>query len=158
MEIIDVKIVNKSNNDTPTYATLGSAGVDVKAYITHETNNCILDNNYAYKLKPGQRTMVHTGLYMSIPVGYVIKVHARSGLAYKKGLMITNGVGVIDSDYRGECNLLVYNSSNKDIIIKNGDRIGQFVLQEYSRIQFNKVDKLDETERGTGGFGHTGIR
>jgi dUTP pyrophosphatase len=163
MKRIRINIVNKSNNPTPKYETKHSAGMDVRAYITEDKcNNVDMDKDgefiYTKIIQPGEYAMIPTGLYLEVPDGYMMNVHARSGLAYKKGIMVTNGVGVIDSDYRGECNVLLYNGGHTPFHISNGDRIAQFVLQEVPQAILLEVDELNDTDRGEGGFGSTGIK
>lgn len=130
----------------PFYETEGSAGMDLKAYIDEPLT-----------LKPGQRMLVPTGLYIELPVGYEAQIRARSGLAIKKGIGLVNGVGTIDSDYRGEIKVILINWGNEDFIIENGDRIAQMVIAKYERVKWEETDDLSETERGSGGFGHTGV-
>ncbi|WP_099203194.1 dUTP diphosphatase [Miniphocaeibacter massiliensis] len=140
-----VKIINKSNNPMPEYATIGSSGMDIKAFLDKDIT-----------LKPLERKMIPTGLYISIPIGYEIQVRARSGMSIKHGITLVNAVGTIDSDYRGEIGVLAINLSNKEYTIKTGDKIAQMILAKYEIIEFEEVDNLDETDRNTGGFGHTG--
>ena len=163
MKKVKINVVNKSNNPTPKYETKYSAGMDVRAYITEENSNTVdMDDNgnYVYNtiIKPGEYAMIHTGLYLEVPDGYMMNVHARSGLAYKKGIMLTNGTGIIDCDYRGECNVLLYNGGNDTFTINNGDRIAQFVLQEVPQAILLEVDELEDSDRGEGGFGSTGVK
>ena len=141
-----VKIVNRSNLPLPEYKTFGSAGIDLQADIVD-----------AVVLKPLERALIPTGLYLSIPKGYEGQIRGRSGLAIKNGISLANGIGTIDSDYRGEIKVILINLGNEDFIINKGDRIAQLVLTRYERIDFELVDDLDDTERGSGGFGHTGI-
>ena len=142
-----MKVKIKSDSGTlPFYETEGSAGMDLKAYIEEPVT-----------LKPGQRMLVPTGLYIELPVGYEAQIRARSGLAIKKGIGLVNGVGTIDSDYRGEIKVILINWGDEDFVIENGDRIAQMVIAKYERIEWEKVDSLSDTERGSGGFGHTGV-
>lgn len=141
-----VKIINKSNMPLPEYKTSGSAGIDLQA----DVNDTVI-------LKPFDRALIPTGLYLSIPEGYEGQIRGRSGLAIKNGITLANGIGTIDSDYRGEVKVILINLGNEDFIINKGDRIAQLVLTKYERIEFELVDDLDDTERGIGGFGHTGI-
>jgi dUTP pyrophosphatase len=143
--MIKVKLINKSNNPNPYYETKGSAGVDLRAF----TEEDIL-------IRPMERKMIHTGLYMEIPEGYEGSVRPRSGLAIKHGITVINTPGVIDEDYRGEICVLLVNLSTEDFIVKNGDRIAQMLFKQVERAIFAEVKELDETERGEGGFGHTG--
>lgn len=140
-----VQIVNKSNFPLPDYKTSGSSGMDLYANIDEP----IL-------LKPLDRILVPTGLYMSIPNGFEAQIRARSGLALKHGISLVNGVGTIDSDYRGEVGVILVNLSKDDYIINKGDRIAQLVFIKYEKVQLEEVDSLDNTRRGEGGFGHTG--
>lgn len=144
--MIKVKLINKSNNPNPSYETTGSAGVDLRAFTEEDI-----------VIKPMERKMIHTGLYMQIPEGYEGSVRPRSGLAIKKGVTVINTPGVVDADYRGEICVLLVNLSNEDFVVKNGDRIAQMLFKQVERAIFAEVKELDETERGDGGFGHTGI-
>lgn len=141
-----VKVINKSNFPLPEYKTKGAAGVDLKANIEEEI-----------VLKPLERKLIPTGLYVEIPEGYEGQVRPRSGLAIKHGVTVLNAPGTIDSDYRGEICVILINLGNEDFVINPGDRIAQFVLNKYECIDFELMDKLSDTERGEGGFGHTGI-
>lgn len=141
-----IKIVNKSEFTLPNYKTEGSAGIDLQACISEPVT-----------LKPLERALIPTGLFMAIPEGYEGQIRGRSGLALKHGITLANGIGTIDSDYRGEIKVILINLSNEDFTINNGDRIAQFVLSKYEKIEFKEVDSLDDTSRGEGGFGHTGI-
>lgn len=146
--MIELGIVNKSENSLPRYETLGSSGMDVMAAFLP---NC------GEILKPGQRTLIRTGLYFEIPDGYEIQVRSRSGLSLKRGLIVLNEPGTIDADYRGELGIILYNASDEDQLIENGDRVAQIVLMKVERINFNVKEKItEETDRGSGGFGHTG--
>jgi len=144
--MIKVKLINKSNNPNPSYETTGSAGVDLRAFTEEDI-----------VIKPMERKMIHTGLYMQIPEGYEGSVRPRSGLAIKKGVTVINTPGVVDADYRGEICVLLVNLSDEDFVVKNGDRIAQMLFKQVERAIFAEVKELDETERGDGGFGHTGI-
>jgi dUTP pyrophosphatase len=146
MQTISVNIINKSTNALPQYATLGASGVDIRAFINHEI-----------VLKPLQRELITTGLFIEIPLGFEVQIRPRSGLAIKQGITCLNTPGTIDSDYRGEIKIILINLGNEDVTIKTGDRIAQMVLQKVEQINFNIVEKLDETTRGEDGFGHTGI-
>lgn len=145
--MITVKIVNKSNNEIPQYATAQSAGVDLRAF----TEEPIV-------LKPMERRLIHTGLYISLPVGYEAQVRPRSGLALKKGITVLNTPGTVDADYRGEVGVILINLSTEDFVIENGERIAQMVITNHEQANFQIVDELDETDRGAGGFGHTGVK
>ncbi|MBL7575098.1 dUTP pyrophosphatase [Peptoniphilus asaccharolyticus DSM 20463] len=143
---MNIKIINKSNNPTPAYETTGSAGMDIRANLDEQ-----------FILKPMSRAAIPTGLYMEIPEGYEAQVRARSGLAFKYGISLTNGIGTIDSDYRGELKVLLINLGDEDFVINNGDRIAQLVIAKYEKVEFVVVEDLSETDRNTGGFGHTGL-
>ncbi|MCB9034567.1 MAG: dUTP diphosphatase [Chitinophagales bacterium] len=141
-----VKIVNNSENDLPEYETDGSAGLDLRAHLQEPV-----------VLKPLQRALIPTGLYLELPNGYEAQVRPRSGLALKKGLTVLNTPGTIDSDYRGEIKIIMINLSNETTIINTGERIAQMVIAKYEKIKLQEVDELNETKRGEGGFGHTGV-
>lgn len=140
-----VKIVNKSNNELPNYATLHAAGMDLRAFITDDI-----------KINSLERKMIPTGIYVEIPVGYEAQVRPRSGLAIKNGIMVINTPGTVDADYRGEICLLLINLSNETFIIHNGDRLAQMIVSKHETVEWELVEELSETERGDGGFGHTG--
>ena len=142
-----VKIINKGNQPTPKYATIGSAGVDLRANLEG-----------SLLLRPMQRALIPTGLYIEIPMCYEAQVRPRSGLAVKKGLTVINAPGTIDSDYRGEIGVPIINLSTEDVIIEPGERIAQMVIAPYDRVEFVEVEELSETERGAGGFGSTGTK
>ncbi len=141
-----LKIINKSKNELPKYETKGSSGMDLRAN---------LDESLI--IKPLDRVLVPTGIFLEIPEGYEGQVRARSGLALKKGLSLPNGIGTIDSDYRGELKVILINLGKEDIVIENGDRIAQLVFIKYERAQIELVDELSSTDRSQGGFGHTGV-
>lgn len=141
-----VKIVKNNPFKLPEYETKGSAGVDLQAYI----ENTII-------LKPMERKLVPTGLFIELPEGYEAQVRARSGLAIKHGISLVNGIGTIDSDYRGEIKVILINLGDDDFTINSGDRIAQMVFIKHEQVDFDLVDELKDTERGAGGFGHTGI-
>lgn len=141
-----LKIVNQSNNALPTYETINSAGMDLRAYLP--------DGELV--IKPMQRALVPTGLFMEIPVGYEGQVRPRSGLAIKSGITVLNSPGTIDADYRGEVKVILINLSENDFVIKSGDRIAQLVIAKCEQMEVVEVQTLTETERGAGGFGHTG--
>lgn len=145
--MVKINIINKSKNKLPEYATKGSAGCDLRANL-----------DGAIVLNPGERKLVGTGLYIELPEGYEAQVRPRSGLAMKFGITCVNSPGTIDSDYRGEVGVELINLGNMPVTIKNGDRIAQMVISRYSQAEFNIVSKLSETERGEGGYGHTGIK
>lgn len=148
---MEVKIVNKSNNELPCYETSNSAGMDLRAYLP----------DGAIVLKPLQRTLVPTGLFMEIPSGYEGQVRPRSGLAIKNGISVLNTPGTIDSDYRGEVKVILVNLSDTDFIINSGDRVAQIVFAKCEQMEITHIlnaESLSNTERGEGGFGHTGIK
>jgi dUTP pyrophosphatase len=147
MPVKKIKVVNKSDNELPRYETNGSAGMDLRAMLTEPV-----------MLKPLQRALIPTGLYIELPDGYEAQIRPRSGLAFKKGLSIVNAPGTIDSDYRGEIKILLINLSNETAIVNTGERIAQMVISKYEQVKLDEVDVLSDTERGAGGFGHTGIK
>lgn len=130
----------------PAYETEGSAGMDIRAYI-----------DASIVLEPGKRALIPTGLFMEIPAGYEVQIRARSGLAVKYGIGLTNGIGTIDSDYRGDIKVSLINWGEEPFTVNNGDRIAQMVICKYEKAQLEASDELSETERGSGGFGHTGV-
>lgn len=142
---VSIPIINKSVNDLPEYATLGSSGMDIRASMEAPLN-----------LKPMERVLVPTGLFAEIPEGYEIQVRPRSGLAIKQGITCLNTPGTIDADYRGEIKVILINLSGEEQTIQPGDRIAQLVLQKVEKINWKPVDGISETDRGAGGFGHTG--
>ena len=141
-----VCVVNKSNHRLPEYSTPMSAGMDLKANISEPIT-----------LGPLQRILIPTDLYMAIPEGYELQIRSRSGLALKSGIFCLNSPGTIDSDYRGNVGVILANFSDTPFIINPGDRVAQAVLNKFEKIEWKEVTTLDETERGTGGFGHSGI-
>lgn len=143
---MEVKIINKSNNALPEYQTSGAAGMDIRAFVPSDI-----------KIKPGEVKLVPTGLYLEIPKGYEIQVRARSGLALKNSIGVANGIGTIDSDYRGELCVILVNFGQNEFVVKNGDRIAQMVLNKYEPIEFIVDEELSSTERGEGGFGSSGV-
>lgn len=143
---IQVKIISESGI-LPAYETIGSAGMDVRAFLKE-----------SILLAPGQRALIPTGIRIELPMGLEAQIRARSGLSIRHGLAMVNGVGTIDSDYRGEIMLPVINLGNENILIENGDRLAQMVIARYERIEWEPTQKLNETERSEGGFGHTGIK
>lgn len=142
-----VQIINKSHHDLPQYATAQSAGMDLRANLTE-----------AITLKPLQRCLVPTGLYIALPDGYEAQVRPRSGLALKKGIGVLNSPGTIDADYRGEIGVILVNLSDQEFVIEDGERIAQMVIARYEQAQWEPVEVLSETERGAGGFGHSGVK
>ena len=143
-----VKVINKSDNKLPAYETANSAGMDLRANLPES----------GVTLNPLQRAMIPTGLFMEIPVGYEGQVRPRSGLAIKSGITVLNSPGTIDADYRGEVKVILINLSDADFVIKSGDRIAQLVIAKHEQPEVVAVETLSETERGAGGFGHTGKR
>ena len=142
-----VQIINKSKHSLHQYATSSSAGMDLRAN---------LDNPIV--LKPLQRCLVPTGLYIALPEGFEAQIRPRSGLALKKGITLLNTPGTIDADYRGEIGVIVINLSAEDFIIEDGERIAQMVIARYEQAEWQEVEVLEDTERGAGGFGHTGVK
>lgn len=142
---MEIRIINKSALPKPEYKTKGSAGIDLLADIEN-----------TMVLKPFERVLVPTGIHLAIPVGYEGQVRARSGLALKHGITLANGIGTIDSDYRGEVKVILINLGNEDFEVNKGDRIAQLVFLKHENIKLVEVETLDETSRGDGGFGHTG--
>jgi dUTP pyrophosphatase len=140
-----IKIVNKSRHNVPEYSTIASSGMDVRANLEEDVI-----------LQAGKRALIPTGLFIEIPVGYEAQIRPRSGLAIKKGISVLNSPGTIDSDYRGEVCVILINLSDKDFVIKDGDRICQMIISRHERAEWINVEVLDETDRGAGGFGHTG--
>lgn len=144
---LKVEIVNKSPHILPAYQTLGSSGMDIRAWL--------LD---PIVLQPMERRLIPTGLYIAIPDGYEAQIRPRSGLAIKRGLTIVNTPGTIDSDYRGEILVPMINLSNEPQMIADGERIAQMIISKYEKIEWCMVDDLQETDRGIGGFGHSGVK
>lgn len=145
--IMDIKVVNKGHQPLPEYATPQSAGMDLRANIEAPIT-----------LKPMERRLIPTGLYIALPVGYEAQIRPRSGLALKHGITVLNTPGTIDADYRGELMVLLVNFSDSDFIINDGERIAQMVIARHEQGIFKVVEALDDTERGTGGYGHTGVK
>jgi dUTP pyrophosphatase len=146
MDNIKVKIINLSNNALPEYGTEYSAGMDVRANLSEPV-----------VLKPLERKLIPTGLKVQLPAGYEMQLRPRSGLALKHGISLVNTPGTIDADYRGEIGVIVINLSAEEFVINHGDRICQMVIAPYTRATWEPVDQLDASERGAGGFGHTGV-
>ncbi len=142
-----IKIINKSNHPLPLYETIASAGMDLRANVLEPST-----------LKPLQRAIVKTGLFIELPIGYEAQVRPRSGLAAKKGISVLNSPGTIDADYRGEIGVILVNLSNEDYTIENGERIAQLVIAKHERAVWEEVSELEETVRGSGGFGSTGFK
>lgn len=145
--MVTVKIINKGKQPMPAYATPQSAGLDLRANIEE-----------AFILKPLQRRLVPTGLYIALPEGYEAQVRPRSGLALKHGITVLNSPGTIDADYRGELGIVLVNLSDTDFTVNPGERIAQMVIAKCEQATLVEVEQLDETERGTGGYGHTGVK
>ena len=145
--MIEIKVINNGHQPLPTYATSQSAGMDLRANIDESIT-----------LNPMERRIIPTGLYMALPPGYEAQVRPRSGLAFKHGITVLNSPGTIDADYRGEIGVLLVNLSNEPFVITEGERIAQMVIARHEQGQFEVVDELDQTERGEGGYGHTGVK
>lgn len=141
-----VQIINRGHHTLPTYATELSAGMDLRANLTDPI-----------VLKPLQRCLVPTGIFMALPEGYEAQVRPRSGLALKKGITVLNSPGTIDADYRGEVGVILVNLSAEDFVVEDGERIAQMVIARYEQVEWESVEVLSATERGSGGFGHTGV-
>lgn len=142
---MNINIINHSGHPLPQYETAHAAGMDLRAFIETEIT-----------IKPLQRVLVPTGLYIELPVGYEAQIRPRSGLAYKHGISIVNAPGTIDADYRGELKVLLVNLSDADFVVNNGDRIAQMVIARHETVVWNAVEELSDTARGAGGYGHTG--
>tara|TARA_R110002124_G_scaffold59431_1_gene164207 strand:- start:1702 stop:2133 length:432 start_codon:yes stop_codon:yes gene_type:complete len=143
---MNVQIINKSKHATPNYETEGAAGMDLRANIEESIT-----------LKPLERTIVKTGLFIALPIGFEAQVRPRSGLAAKNGITVLNAPGTVDADYRGEIGVILVNLSNDDFVINDGERIAQLIIAKHERANWQEVDVLSETERGSGGFGSTGV-
>jgi dUTP pyrophosphatase len=144
---MQIKIINKSNHELPNYETIASAGMDLRANISEPIT-----------LKSLERTIVKTGLFIELPIGYEAQVRPRSGLAAKKGITVLNSPGTVDADYRGEIGVILVNLSNEDFVIENGERIAQLIIAKHERAEWLEVNELSETSRGEGGFGSTGVK
>ncbi|MDX1278822.1 dUTP diphosphatase [Oceanihabitans sediminis] len=142
-----IKIINKSSHALPNYETIASAGMDLRANIQEPII-----------LKPLDRTIVKTGLFIELPIGFEAQVRPRSGLAAKKGITVLNAPGTVDADYRGEIGVILVNLSNEDFTIENGERVAQLVIAKHERAEWEEVSELSETDRGAGGFGSTGVK
>lgn len=145
--MLDVKVINRGHQPLPQYATAQSAGMDLRANLEEPII-----------LKPMQRQLVKTGLHIALPEGYEAQIRPRSGLALKHGITVLNSPGTIDADYRGELMVLLINLSSEDFVINDGERIAQMVIARHEQVEFQLVEELDETERGAGGYGHTGVK
>ena len=144
---MQIKIINKSNHELPNYETIASAGMDLRANISEPIT-----------LKSLERTIVKTGLFIELPIGFEAQVRPRSGLAAKKGITVLNSPGTVDADYRGEIGVILVNLSHEDFVIENGERIAQLIIAKHERAEWLEVAELSETARGEGGFGSTGIK
>lgn len=145
--MLNVKVINKGHQPLPAYATSQSAGMDLRANIDE-----------SIVLHPMERRLVPTGLHIALPQGFEAQIRPRSGLALKHGITVLNTPGTIDADYRGELMVLLINFSDTDFVINDGERIAQMVVARHEQIKFQLVDELDDTERGAGGYGHTGVK
>lgn len=148
MDRIEVKIINKSHHPLPEYATNEAAGMDVRAYLP----------DGSVTLAPLERCLIPTGLSIQLPRGYECQVRPRSGLALKNGISLVNSPGTIDADYRGEIGIIMINLGQEPFVVNDGDRIAQFVVKQYSRVEWVETKRLSETKREDGGFGHTGVK
>lgn len=147
MDIVKVKIINKSENPLPQYSTKSSAGMDLRANLPESV-----------LLKPLARKLIPTGIFIELPDGYECQIRPRSGLALKSGITVLNTPGTIDADYRGEIGIILVNLSSEPFVVNNGDRICQMVVARHSTVEWESVEVLEESERSSGGFGHTGIK
>ena len=145
--MLEIKVVNKGHQPLPAYATAQSAGMDLRANLSEPI-----------VLKPMERRLIPTGLHIALPAGYEAQVRPRSGLALKKGITVLNTPGTIDADYRGEIGVILINLSQEDFVVEDGERIAQMVIARHDQGDFVLVEELDETERGSGGYGHTGVK
>jgi dUTP pyrophosphatase len=144
---MQIKIINKSQHELPNYETIASAGMDLRANIQEPIT-----------LQPLERTLVKTGLFIELPIGFEAQVRPRSGLAFKKGITVLNSPGTVDADYRGEIGVILVNLSNEAFVIENGERIAQLIIAKHERADWLEVQDLSETSRGEGGFGSTGVK
>ncbi|HHU59124.1 MAG TPA: dUTP diphosphatase [Bacteroidales bacterium] len=144
--MLTIKVINTSNNPLPDFATVDSAGVDLRAHLQE-----------SIQILPGDRQLIPTGLFIEIPEGFEVQIRPRSGLAIKHGVTVLNSPGTIDADYRGELKVILINLGKEPFVIEAGDRICQMVLNKYERFNWSHVQVLSSTERGSGGFGHTGL-
>ena len=145
--MVKIKVINKGHQPLPQYATPQSAGMDLRANLTE-----------SIVLKPLERCLVPTGLFIALPEGYEAQVRPRSGLALKKGITVLNAPGTIDADYRGEVGVLLVNLSQEEFVVNDGERVAQMVIARHETADFVEVAELDETDRGAGGYGHTGVK
>lgn len=144
---MNIRIVNTSKHPLPSYETGASAGMDLRASLEQPVT-----------LKPLERTLIPTGLFIELPVGYEAQIRPRSGMALKKGISLVNTPGTIDADYRGEIKLIVINLSQEQVVIEDGERVAQMIIARHEKAEWIRVEELKETERGAGGFGHTGTK
>lgn len=144
---MEIKIINKSQHALPNYETLASAGMDLRANLSEPIT-----------LKPLDRAIVKTGLFIELPIGHEAQVRPRSGLAAKKGITVLNSPGTVDADYRGEIGVILVNLSNEDFVVENGERIAQLIIAKHERAVWIETEELTETSRGEGGFGSTGVK
>ncbi len=144
---MEIKIINKSQHPLPNYETLASAGMDLRANLSEPIT-----------LKPLERAIVKTGLFIELPIGFEAQVRPRSGLAAKKGVTVLNSPGTVDADYRGEIGVILVNLSNEDFVVENGERIAQLIIAKHERAIWMETQELTETSRGEGGFGSTGVK
>ena len=142
-----VKVINKGHQPLPAYATEMSAGMDLRANLEEPVT-----------LQPMERKLIPTGLYIALPVGHEAQIRPRSGLALKHGVTVLNTPGTVDADYRGEVKVLLVNLSDVPFVVNDGERIAQMIVAKYEQVEFGEVEQLDETERGAGGYGHTGVK
>ena len=145
--MLNIPVIVETKNELPKYETINSAGMDLRANIEEPI-----------VLKPMERRLIPTGLYMALPQGFEAQIRPRSGLAFKKGITVLNSPGTIDSDYRGELMVLLINLSTEEFIVNDGERIAQMVIARHEVAEFQVVEELDDTERGAGGYGHTGVK
>ena len=145
--MLKIKVVNKGHHPLPQYATTQSAGMDLRANL-----------DASITLKPMERRLIPTGLFIALPEGFEAQVRPRSGLALKKGITVLNAPGTVDADYRGEVGVVLINLSQEDFVVEDGERIAQMVIARHEQAVFEAVEVLDETERGAGGYGHTGVK
>lgn len=144
---MQIKIINNSQHPLPNYETIASAGMDLRANITE-----------SIVLKPLERALIKTGLFIELPIGFEAQVRPRSGLAFKKGITVLNSPGTVDADYRGEIGVILVNLSNEEFTIENGERIAQLIIAKHERAEWIEAEELTETSRGEGGFGSTGVK
>lgn len=147
MEHLKVKIINRSHHPLPEYATTEAAGMDVRAFLP----------GGSVTLNPMERLLIPTGLYMELPRGYECQVRPRSGLSLRHGITLVNSPGTVDADYRGEIGIIMINLGTDPFVINDGDRVAQFVIKQYTRVEWEETRELDRTRREDGGFGHTGV-